>query len=113
MHELALARGVVDVIETEARKSAFTRVARVVLDIGALSCVDPHALEFGFEAAARGTVAEGACLDIRTPPGVARCFACEADVEISARGDACPHCGSHMLVPTGGDEMKIRELEVV
>ncbi len=113
MHEMALAQSVVEAIEAQAGRHAFNRVERIVLEVGALSCVDPHALEFGFEAVSRNTLAQGARLEIRTPPGRARCFGCDQDVEIARRGDGCPLCGSHQLVVTSGDEMKVKEMEVV
>ncbi len=112
MHEMALAQSIVATAEAEAAAGAFDRVEKIFLEIGALSCVDPHALAFGFDAAARGTLAEGAKLEFATPPGTARCFACERDVEVAERGGACPHCGSSRLVVTGGEEMKIKAMEV-
>ena len=113
MHEMSLAKSVIDSIEAEARRSAFTRVERVVLEVGALSCVDAHALDFAFDAVSRGTLAEGSALDILTPPGQAHCFACDADVEVASRAEGCPRCGSHQLIVTGGDELKIKSLEVI
>ncbi len=113
MHEMALAKGVVETVQAAAIKEAFSRVKRIVLEVGALSCVDPHALEFGFEAAARGTMADGAELEIRTPPGAARCFGCDRDVIIIRRGDGCPHCGSYQLIVTGGEELRVKEMEVI
>ena len=113
MHEMALASSVVDAIEAQAKRNAFQAVKRIVLEVGALSCVDAHALEFGFEAVARGTCAEGAALDFLTPPGLAQCFGCGAEVAIARKGDGCPECGSHQLVVIGGEELKIKSLEVV
>lgn len=113
MHELALAQSVVTAIEAEAKRQSFARVTRVILEIGALSHVDPHALRFGFDAATRGTLSEGAFLDILSPPGSARCFACEQSVTIQRRGDPCPSCGSYQLVVTAGETMKIKSLEVI
>lgn len=113
MHEMSLAQGVIDVIEAEADAQAFTRVKRVVLEVGALSCVDPHALEFGFSAASKNTCAEGARLEIRVPPGTARCFGCNQDVTVSRRGEGCPSCGSHRLIVTGGEDMRVKEMEVI
>lgn len=37
---------------------------------------------------------------------------CGESVAVQARGDACPLCGSHRLQPTGGTELKVRELIV-
>lgn len=112
MHELDLARSVVDAIENEAARQSFSKVERVVLEVGALSCVDPHALEFGFDAATRGTLVEGATLKILSPPGEAQCFGCGNTVSLTRKGDPCPECGSHQLVVSGGEELKIKSLEV-
>lgn len=113
MHEMSLAEGMVSAIEGQAALEAFARVTKVTLEIGVLSHVDPHAMEFSFDAATRGTLIEGAELEILSPPGTAQCFACEAQVEIARRGDGCPNCGSHQLIVTGGEEMKIKSMEVL
>lgn len=113
MHEMALAQGVIDVIKAQAETHAFSRVKRVVLEVGALSCVDPHALEFCFDAVSRDTIAGGAQVEIRTPPGSAHCFGCAKDIVIARRGDGCPECGSHRLIVTGGEDMKVKEMEVI
>ncbi len=113
MHEMSLAQGVIEAVEAQAGPGAFSRVERIVLEVGALSCVDPHALEFCFGAVSKDTLAEGAALEIRTPPGTAHCFGCEADVTIARRGEGCPVCGSYQLVVTGGEDLKVKEMEVV
>ncbi|MGF1455717.1 MAG: hydrogenase maturation nickel metallochaperone HypA [Alphaproteobacteria bacterium] len=113
MHEMSLAQGVIDAIEAQAARDAFTRATRVVLEVGVLSCVDAHALEFCFGAVSRDTRAQGAVLEIRTPPGRAHCFGCDGDVLIARRGEGCPDCGSHRLIVTGGEELKVKEMEVV
>lgn len=112
MHEAALAQGIVEIVEEQARAGAFTRVRRVCVEIGRLSHVEPAALAFGFEAASAGTVAEGARLDIVEPPGRGHCMSCGEVATVEARGDPCPACGSHQWLLIGGDEMRVKELEV-
>lgn len=112
MHELALARGVVEVIEEQAAAQRFRRVVRVRLVIGALSHVEPEALAFGFDAVSRGTAAEGAALVIDRPPGQAYCLDCEATVTVDERAAPCPRCAGWRLMITGGDDMRIKDLEV-
>ncbi len=113
MHEVALAASLVDLVGEEARAAGARRVTRIGLDIGALSHVDPHALRFAFEAAAAGTQAEGAALDIAEPAGRAWCMDCEREVEIAARGEPCPDCGRSRLLVRSGEEMSLREMEVL
>ena len=112
MHELALARALIEQLAEEAERHAFERVLRVQLAIGALAHVDPDALAFGFDVAAKGTLADGALLEIERPEGAAHCLGCDADVAIRSRADLCPRCGGARLVITGGEDMTIREMEV-
>ena len=110
---MALSRGVVDAIEREAQRHAFSRVKRVVLEIGALSHVEPSAMAFCFDQVCKGTLAEGAALEIREPRGRALCLDCEAPVEIDRHGDPCPLCHGFQLMATGGRELRLTELEVL
>ena len=113
MHELALCQGVVGVLRKEAEAQHFDRVTLVRLQIGAFSCASPEALEFCFKAVTRGTLAEGAQLDLVRVPGQAWCMNCGETVSINERYDACPQCGTYELQVTGGDDMRVQELEVV
>ncbi|MEO5372848.1 MAG: hydrogenase maturation nickel metallochaperone HypA [Alphaproteobacteria bacterium] len=112
MHELALTNNIIRILEEQARSGAFTRVTTVWLDIGALSQVEPEAVRFCFDAASRGTIAEGATLVILEPPGEAWCMDCSKTVVVSRRGDACPDCGGFKLNVTGGTDLRVREMEV-
>ncbi|MDO9709323.1 hydrogenase maturation nickel metallochaperone HypA [Paracraurococcus lichenis] len=112
MHETALAAGVIDIVRDALRERPAERVAVVRLSIGGLSHVEPRALEFCFDAAARGTPAEGARLAIDRPPGRAHCLTCDREVGLASRADACPGCGGHRLLVTGGEEMRVTELEL-
>ena len=57
MHEMALAESLVELIEEEVRKHTARRVKTVRLAVGALATVEPEALAFCFDAAARGAAA--------------------------------------------------------
>jgi hydrogenase nickel incorporation protein HypA/HybF len=37
---------------------------------------------------------------------------CSRSVSIAGRTDPCPECGSWQLQVTGGDQMRVRELEL-
>ncbi len=90
----------------------FTRVKGVWLEIGPLAGVELEALRFGFDVVTRDSLAEGAALEIIEMPGQAWCLQCAKTVPVTQRFDACPECGSYQLQITGGDEMRIKELEV-
>ena len=112
MHELSLCEGVLQVLEEYARKQGYTRVKTVWLEIGGLSGVEIEAMRFGFDVVTNGTLAEGAGLEIIELPGEAWCLQCAKTVPVKQRFDACPDCGSYQLQVTGGEEMRVKELEV-
>lgn len=113
MHEMALAQSVVDIALRQAAENGAARIRMIRLEIGALSHVEPRALEFGFDVVAKGTAAEGADLRIDRPEGTATCLMCIKTFSLPNRYDPCPHCGSHQIVVVGGEEMRVKELEVV
>ncbi len=113
MHEMALTQGVLGIMEDQARTQNFDRVKTVWLEIGDLSCVEPDALRFCFEAAQCGTIAEEAKLEIIRLPGQGWCMDCSVTIVLARRFDPCPKCGGHMIQITGGEEMRVKELEVV
>jgi len=112
MHEMSLAGGILRVVEDAAAREHFRRVSRLSLEAGALAGVEVHALRFALESMAPGTVLDGAAIEIDELAGRAWCMACAETVSIGARGDACPRCGGWQLTPTGGTELKVRELIV-
>lgn len=113
MHEVSICEGIRGVIEDQARAHGFSAVRRITLEIGAFAGVEKTALEFGFDAVMRGSIAEGARLEIVDLPGRAWCHDCATVVAIAERLDPCPMCGGGRLLPEGGDEMRIRNIEVV
>ncbi|MFO1398529.1 MAG: hydrogenase maturation nickel metallochaperone HypA [Burkholderiales bacterium] len=112
MHEVALAEGILRIVQDAARRHGATRVATVTLEIGSLAHVEPRALEFCFDAVARGTPAQGARLAIESVPGVAWCMPCGERVPLAKLGDACPRCGSYQVQVVGGEEMRVRDITI-
>lgn len=112
MHEMSLCEGVLQVLEAESARQGFQKVKAVWLEIGGLSCVEPEALLFSFDVVMRNTLANNATLHIIHVAGSAWCMKCSRNVSVKQRFDECPDCGSYQLQVTGGDEMKIKELEV-
>ena len=112
MHEVSLCEGVLQIIEEQGRIDGFCRVRTVRLEIGRLAGVEAEAMRFGFDAVAKGSIADGARLEIVEIPGTAWCPHCRRHVGVELRFDACPHCGHGPLALTGGDRMRVLELEV-
>jgi hydrogenase nickel incorporation protein HypA/HybF len=109
VHELAIAESVVGEIR---ERIPGRRVTRVVLEVGALACVEPDALRFCFGACTRGTLADGAALEIVEVAARAACRSCGTRaVAVDPRIPLCP-CGSADLELVDGEQLRVRAVEV-
>lgn len=109
MHELGVTQEILQIVTEQARER---KVKRVVLEIGKLSCVLPDAVRFCFDLCAEGTTAEGAALEIIEKPGLGRCRQCGAEVTLHEVFSRCA-CGSSDIEWLSGEELKIKEMEVL
>lgn len=112
MHEMSLAEGILQIVETAAREQGFARVREIRLEIGALAGVEVEALRFCLDAVLAGSVASGAHIELVHRPGQGWCMQCGETVPLAALYDACPRCGGHQVQATGGMEMRVKDLLV-
>ena len=110
MHELSLCRSLIGLVTDEARRHGVARVTEVCLEVGALSCVDPRALAFCFEAVARDTPAAGATLSITVVPVQAWCWTCTRTVEVADRDGGCPVCGHQTVRAADPRDLRLTEI---
>lgn len=113
MHEMSLCEGIRRVVDQAAASEEIARVTKVRVEIGQFAGVEKGALSFAWDVVMRGSKAEGAVLEMIDLPGRATCFDCVKTVEIKDRLDPCPDCGGGRLLPEGGDEMRIKDMEVI
>ena len=109
---MSLCEGVLQLLEENARSEGYQQIKTVWLEIGVLSGVEVEAMRFCFDAVMKGSLADGAALEIVERAGEAWCMECAKTVEVKQRFDECPDCGSFQLQVTGGDQMRVKELEV-
>ena len=112
MHEMSLAESVRQIVDETARANGARRVAAVRLEIGRLAQVEVEAMRFAFDVVKHGSLAATARLDIVESDGTAWCMRCCESVVIARRGDACPKCDSYQLQVTGGDRMRVMDIEI-
>jgi len=109
MHELGITQNIV-AIATE--KAGSQKVIRLKLQIGALSAIVPDAIRFCFDICADGTPLKGATLEIEEVAGRGKCNMCGAEMPLSLLAGIC-ECGSYDIRCVAGQELLIREMEVV
>src|SRR4051794_6244337 len=109
MHELAIAESILAIVE---RHAAGRKVVEVEVSVGHLRQVVPSALEFAFELAGHGTVAEGATLLLEQVPAGGRCRGCDECTTFAAFPFVCPACGGWDIELTQGQELQVEALEL-
>ncbi|MCR4420765.1 MAG: hydrogenase maturation nickel metallochaperone HypA [Clostridia bacterium] len=93
MHEFGLIASLLSRVEEKARENNLEQVTRVKLVVGKLTMALPEALEFAFRTLTRGTVAEGAKLEIEEREVRLRCPQCGLVFSPELPRLTCPGCG--------------------
>jgi len=112
LHELSLTISMIEIAEEHARREDATTITSLTMEIGALSGVTPEAVEFAFEACSKGTLADGATLEILKIPALGRCRECSKECFMESLYDGCFECGSNAIDILQGQEMALTELEI-
>jgi hydrogenase nickel incorporation protein HypA/HybF len=114
VHELSLAQSVLEIALLHAEKNNAIRVDKLMLSFGAMSCIQPDALDTAFTVMARGTRAEGAVLSFEIIPVVVSCLSCQKEYDIDYQGVlSCPSCGDLSVLLVGGTEdLKLMQMEL-
>lgn len=107
MHELSITQSIVSAI----LERVDGRIRTVTLVVGGLSGLVPESVRFCFDICTQGTRLEGSTLDIIDVPGRARCRTCTTEFELLDSVPLCT-CGSADLDILGGQELRIKNVEV-
>ena len=111
MHELSLVASLFDILEEKARELGAARITAVTLRVGRLSGVVPDLLRSAFDAYKKGTLAEGARLEIETAPFDFRCRSCGGTSFREDPAVACVACGSKDVELVGGMDLVVERIE--
>ena len=102
----------VDLAVAAARKDGAGKIESIELEVGLLAGVMAEALILGFETACRGTLAEGARVELFPVPGRGCCRSCGGVFPLESFLVKCPRCASPGLEVSGGDTLRIKAIEV-
>ena len=79
---------------------------------GSLAGVMQEALEFCFESACHGTIAEGAALEVNSIPARGSCRDCGLEFDTDSYLTACPNCSGFKVDIIQGQELRIKSINV-
>jgi hydrogenase nickel incorporation protein HypA/HybF len=112
MHEFGITQEILRAVLETSEKIGATKVNRVRITVGELTAVVPDSLQFSWEYSTPGTLAEGAVLDITETPGRSECMECGTQFTHDRFDRHCNDCGSFATRQTGGDELRIDDIDV-
>lgn len=112
MHELSIAQSIIEIAENIARENDSKAVKKIKVQIGEFSGVVKEALEFSFDIAKVGTIAENAELEIEIVKFKSICNFCGFVLETMNDFNLfCPNCSEPMSI-ISGREMKVEYIEI-
>lgn len=112
MHELSIARGIVELAEEQAERHGSQVIEEMELEIGRLSGVEIQTLEFALESAVKGSKLANARIVRHYIDGEGRCSDCERTFAMDTWLTPCPFCGSYLVKITKGKELRVKSIVV-
>jgi hydrogenase nickel incorporation protein HypA/HybF len=92
MHEAVVAQNIIDTVLAQIPKKG-GKVVRITISCGQINALNNEAIKFAFEAAAAGTVCQGAKLKIKHIPLKAVCNNCHKKFNFDLYEPQCSKCG--------------------
>jgi len=112
MHEMSIAINLVDLAIRTAKQNDAKKINSMTLELGSLAGVVREALQFCFESACKGTMADGAMLEIITIQGDGTCENCGRQFKCDQIAIPCPRCSEYVFNIKGGRELKLKSVNV-
>ena len=114
MHELGVVFHCIKQVNEIAKENNVKRVNSVTIEIGEVSTVIPYYFEDCWNwAVKKETVLKDAKLYIEKIEAVTHCENCNKEYPTMAHGKICPYCGSEKTYLLTGNEIAIKQIEVV
>jgi hydrogenase nickel incorporation protein HypA/HybF len=114
MHELPITESILNIVLKHAGANGVRKVKTIRLKVGKLSDLEDGWIQRYFDYLSKGTVAEGARLEIERTPIVMQCNACSElyRVEAAEIGELpCPACGGKGGTLRSGREYTVKDME--
>ncbi len=111
MHEMALVKSMIDILNREVDDPEVGDVKSVHLEVGALRYIVPEIMDSAFNSISRDDKLRSARLEMKILPVKFRCGGCGNVSEGIDQGGSCGKCGCDRVNMISGDEFRIMGIE--
>ena len=111
MHEIGIATEIAAAAVAEGNRHGARRITAVAIRVGVLRGIVADSLRMFFEFAVKGSVAEGAALEIEEEPVLVSCSGC-GETPASGLIVSCPACGRDGVTVKGGDSLRLVSIDI-
>ena len=114
MHEISLVQGLFQQLKDLAAENKASKIISVTMEIGPLCGVVLDSFQFGFDIlSADEEMFRGSKLIVKIPEVQYKCSDCgHIEVIAGPRPEECPKCGDLLLIPTGGEDLMLLQVEM-
>ena len=114
MHEISLVQGLFQQLKDLARENNASKITSVTMEIGPLCGVVLDSFQFGFDILSKDDdFLKGAKLIVKIPEVEYHCSDCGHVSRIAGpKPDECPECGDLLLIPRGGEDLMLLQVEM-
>lgn len=112
MHELSLARDIIEVVHQSVPENEIKHIKQVVIKVGRFSGVVADSLRFSYMAITSGTDMEASELEIIDIPFELKCNTCGKTTSNEFGMMICENCGSGDTEIISGSELAVSEVKL-
>lgn len=112
MHELSIAQSIIQLAEQQARRNNASEIEEIELEIGSLSGVEIHSLEFALQSSVKGTLLSNSRIIRHDIVAEGRCGDCEKVFSVDTLFSPCPYCQSYCVKIIKGKELRIKSIVI-
>lgn len=114
MHELGIVFYILDDVKKVALENNVEHVNSVTIEVGEVSTLIPdYLLDCWNWATNKNELTKNCKLKIETIKAFSYCETCKTEFETVKNGKTCPKCGGSHTYLVKGDEINIKEIEVI
>ena len=113
MHEYSITQQIVKIAEENAISNGAVKIERICLVVGELSGFIGESIQMYFDILSKGTLAEGAIVDIIYVKPKLKCSKCNLLFYRKRFSFECPQCGGMGLPTEIGKEFYVKDIDIL